>query len=988
MGLCTSILGGSLDTAKQNAEERGRVQAELSVVRAEVEGIIKATFSSTDGLVNLVSIQGNISNPLFADLANLAIGKNPHIRNISLAPNDIVTNVYPITGNEKVMGLNYAKIAEQYRTVMLARNRKSPMLAGPVNLVQGGRALIQRTPVFTTMGATEGSQRYWGVISIVAQTSGLLLSDRAQSWSSNIAVAIRGKDGLGDKGELIEGDPEIFNASPLLMDVLIPGGKWQMAAMPVNGWDTRHIYQSKYFQFGIAITLLLSLLARLRNSHHFQMKQRNAALELEITRRAQIEHDLREEKNRFRTLFESSPDPAWIMEGNQFIECNPAAIKILGCENQAEVLNIHPSKLSPERQPDGQSSFFKAEEMIKLAQDNGVYRFEWVHLRHDGSPFLAEVTLISVSMDDKQWLYAIWRDITERKKNEERLNLAATVLQSTAEGVMITDPNARILSVNRAFTEITGFSEEEALGKRPSLLKSNRHQEDFYQGIWKCIDAEGVWQGEIWNRRKNGEIYPEWLVISTIYNDKNEITHYVAVFSDISLLKNSQSRLEHLAHFDPLTDLPNRILFQDRLSHALDQADRYHKNVALLLLDLDGFKTVNDSLGHPVGDELLIKVAKRLQACIRVEDTVARLGGDEFGVILSGMVDSADSIEVVRKILTTIERPFNLSGHNAMISTSIGIAVYPADGITPSDLIRNADAAMYEAKEKGRNTYRFYQASMTETAQDRLHLEADLKTAIEHKQFEVWFQPKMHLKTGSITGAEALVRWRHPERGLVAPGEFISLAERSGLIIPIGEQVLHQVCEHIRGWQTAQIPIGRIAINVALPQLERGDFLNTIKQTLLRENVSAQCIELEITESFIMSNKNSTTEVLTELQAMGMTIAIDDFGTGYSSLAYLHQLPIDNLKIDQAFVRELDSCDNNRTITRTIIAMGHSLGYKVTAEGIEKPSQQDWLEQEGCDEAQGYLLAKPMPAADFESWLQTFKAAPWDSVKPTNTIAP
>jgi diguanylate cyclase (GGDEF)-like protein/PAS domain S-box-containing protein len=798
----------------------------------------------------------------------------------------------------------------------------------------------------------------------------LLLSGEAQSWSEAIKVAIRGKDGLGANGELIEGDPSIFNSSPLLMDVLIPGGRWQMAAIPANGWNTQSIYQSLYFQFGCAITLLLSLLARLKTTHHLLIKQRNAALEVEITHRSQIENDLREEKNRFRTLFESSPDPAWILEGNKFVECNPAATEILGCNSRDDALNVHPSELSPEFQPDGQSSFTKAEQMIETARNSGVFRFEWVHLRHDGSPFLAEVTLICITMNEKQWFYAIWRDITERKKNEERLSLAATILQSTAEGVMITDPAARILSVNRAFTEITGFSEEEVLGKCPNILKSSRHQEDFYQALWKSIELEGVWQGEIWNRRKSGDIFPEWLVISTIYNDKHEVTHYVAVFSDISLLKNSQSRLEHLAHFDPLTDLPNRILFQDRLSYALDQADRYSRNVALLLLDLDGFKTVNDSLGHPVGDELLVMVAKRLQACIRVEDTVARLGGDEFGVILSGMADSADSIEVVRKILVAIEQPFDLSGHTATISTSIGIAVYPADGANPTDLVRNADAAMYEAKEGGRNTYRFYQTSMTETAQDRLHLEADLKKAIEQKQFEVWFQPQKDLKTGHVTGAEALVRWRHPERGLVPPGEFIPLAERSGLIIPIGEQVLTEVCRRIRSWLNAGIAIGRIAINVALPQLERGDFLNTIKQTLLREDVPAHYIEVEITESFLMSNKSITTEVLTQLQTMGITIAIDDFGTGYSSLAYLHQLPIDNLKIDQAFVREIDSCDNNRTITRAIIAMGHSLGYKIIAEGIEEPSQQEWLRNEGCDEAQGYLLAKPMPAAEFEDWLQ------------------
>ncbi|MGE5493252.1 MAG: putative bifunctional diguanylate cyclase/phosphodiesterase, partial [Actinomycetota bacterium] len=416
-------------------------------------------------------------------------------------------------------------------------------------------------------------------------------------------------------------------------------------------------------------------------------------------------------------------------------------------------------------------------------------------------------------------------------------------------------------------------------------------------------------------------------------------------------------------------DLPNRILFRDRLAHAFERGRRYSHKVAVMLLDLDGFKTVNDSLGHPVGDKLLQLVAERIRSTVRVEDTVARLGGDEFALVLSNLDHGEDAVEVARKILLATQEPFDIGGHGALVTASIGIAVFPDDGDEPNTLIRNADAAMYKAKESGRNTHCFYQAEMTQAAQSRLSIERGLRRGIENQEFEVWYQPQVCLESGRYLGAEALVRWRDPERGLVPPNDFIPLAEQTGLIVPLGEQVLNRVCADARRWLDAGIHVGRLGINVAGPQLYRSDFVAALRQALERYRLSPETLEIEVTETFMMENPAEVRRILDAVQAMGVTTAIDDFGTGYSSLSYLKELPIDTLKIDRAFISHLPDDPHDIAITRAILALGKSLQFKVIAEGIETAAQRDFLQAEGCAEGQGYLFAKPMPPEEFARWL-------------------
>lgn len=967
IGIGTSALVARMDLERQNAAAQTRVVAHLSLVQTRLASIVRNTFSPTDGLVHLITIQGGIAPELFDTLAGRLVGQSNSIRNITVAPGDEVAMVYPLAGNERVLGFRYESNPEQYATVNRARKSGKPLLTGPVRLVQGGEGLILRSPVFVPAG--DGSAtRYWGTVSIVAYLD-KVLGEAGISDDPELDIALVAREGSGYFP--VSGDPDLGGRSVVALDLQVPGGVWELRAAPKAGWPAASFWESGYFVFGVLNSLLLAGLSCLVLRRQHQIVGRNRALSDEMEARRQTEIKLKDEEARFRTFFESSPDPAWIIESRRFTACNDAAVKLLGYGSQEELINAHPSQLSPKIQPDGEPSFAKAERILLAAERGELLRFEWTHLKADGTDFPAEVTLSRFMLHGQPAIYCTWRDITERKRSEKDQRLASAVYENTADGIIITDPGGQIVSVNKAFTEITGYGADEAIGKTPAILKSERQSEPFYRHLWTTVRTKGVWQGEMWNRRKNGELFPEWLTITAVRSASGDIANYVGVFSDISAIKRSQADLERLAHFDPLTDLPNRILFRDRLAHAFERGRRYGHKVAVMLLDLDGFKTVNDSLGHPVGDKLLQLVAERIRNTVRVEDTVARLGGDEFALVLSNLSHGEDAVEVARKILLATQEPFDIGGHGALVTASIGIAVFPDDGDEPNTLIRNADAAMYKAKESGRNTHRFYQAEMTQAAQSRLSIERGLRRGIENQEFEVWYQPQISLESGRYLGAEALVRWRDPERGLVPPNDFIPLAEQTGLIVPLGEQVLNRVCADARRWLDAGIQVGRLGINVAGPQLYRSDFVAALGQAIERYSLSPETLEIEVTETFMMENPAEVRRILDAVKAMGVTTAIDDFGTGYSSLSYLKELPIDTLKIDRAFISHLPDDPHDIAITRAILALGKSLQFKVIAEGIETAAQRDFLQAEGCAEGQGYLFAKPMPPDQFARWLES-----------------
>lgn len=562
------------------------------------------------------------------------------------------------------------------------------------------------------------------------------------------------------------------------------------------------------------------------------------------------------------------------------------------------------------------------------------------------------------------------KEIVERKRTEEALSLAAAVFENTTEGAMVTDTKHRIVAVNKAFTEITGYEQDDVVSKTPQVLRSGKHDEPFYATISTSIIKTGRWKGEVWNRRKNGEIFPAWLNISTVVDNFGQVTHYVSLFSDIAPIKESQAQLELLAHHDALTGLPNRLLFHARLEHALERARREGGLVAILCIDLDHFKNINDSLGHPAGDRLLQVVTKRLLDTVRKEDTVARFGGDEFTVLLEELQESKGAGIVAEKALNVLADPFDLDGHEAYVSGSVGISLFPDDGQDVTTLLKNADSALYRAKEHGGNSYHFYTKDLTTAAFKRLALESSLRRAVEREEFTLYYQPQLALSDGHIVGAEALVRWQHPELGLVLPAEFIPMAESTGLIVKLGEWVMNTACAQAKAWQKEGLPPMRIAVNISSVQVNRGDIIATVERVLHETGLDPRYMELEITESLIMQQTHQTIAILNNLKAMGVMLAIDDFGTGYSSLSYLKRLPLHCLKIDRSFVCEIPGDSEDMAITRAVIALGNSLQLVVIAEGVENETQLEFLRSNGCDEAQGYLYSAPVPAADFAAFVR------------------
>jgi diguanylate cyclase (GGDEF)-like protein/PAS domain S-box-containing protein len=542
----------------------------------------------------------------------------------------------------------------------------------------------------------------------------------------------------------------------------------------------------------------------------------------------------------------------------------------------------------------------------------------------------------------------------------DALGKAAVVFENTIEGVVIADDAANIVGVNKAFTDITGYEESEVMGQNVRMLKSERHDRMHFANMWSQMMETGQWRGEIWNRRKNGELYPVWESVRAIHDDKGEISHFVSVFSDISSIKQSQEKLDYLAYHDPLTNLPNRLLFEDRLEQALKHARREKHQVALLFLDLDRFKNINDSLGHPIGDTLLVVVAQRLIQLLRDDDTVARIGGDEFVIVIENVAKVSEVAMLAQKLIDAFNTPLNVEEREMHVTLSIGISMFPGDGDDVPTLLKNADAALYRAKEEGRNGFQFYTSELTSNVFERLALETALRSALKDERMIVYYQPMVSFRTGDVIAAEALLRWDHPELGIVGPDKFISLAEDTGLIISIGEWVLHEACRQAREWLDSGYEFERVSVNVSGVQIQRGNFDEVVIGALKASGLQGRYLELELTENVIMQKTEKVIEVLGKLKKAGVQIAIDDFGTGYSSLSYLKQLPVDKLKIDKSFVRDISIDANDEAIACAVNALAKTLNLMVVAEGVETAAQETFLKQMGCDVGQGYFYSRPV----------------------------
>lgn len=701
----------------------------------------------------------------------------------------------------------------------------------------------------------------------------------------------------------------------------------------------------------------------------------------DITLRQRALAALREEQERFRSLFESSPDPVWIIENNAFTDCNEAAAQILGYPSRSKLLFVHPSKLSPEFQPDGESSFAKAERMMQLARDHGINRFEWIHTRANGEDFPAEVTLSRITLQGREVIYCVWRDISERKLSEEQLKQAASVFGSANEGIMITDPNGCIADVNDAFTAITGYARDEVLGRNPSILRSGLHDAEFYAEMWRVLREQGHWTGEIWDRRKDGQIIAKRQTISAIRDPQGRVQRYVSLFSDITALKEQQRQLEHVAHYDALTGLPNRSLLALRLKQAMALAAQREMVVAVVYLDLDGFKAINDQHGHSVGDQLLVALSARMKQCLREGDTLSRLGGDEFVAVLFDVPQIAACEPLLKRLLTVAAQTVVVDDLPLHVTASLGVSFFaPTDSVDADQLLRQADQAMYQAKLSGKNRYHLFDAAHDRKVRGRHEGIERIREALERQEFRLHYQPKVNMRSGEVIGLEALVRWEHPELGLRSPASFLPLIEDHDLIIDLGAWVIDAALAQMDAWQQMGLRVP-VSVNVASRQFQSVSFLPNLEAALLRHPAVARQLELEILESSALEDIVQVTEVIAACQKLGVRFALDDFGTGYSSLSYLKRLPFETLKIDQSFVRDMLDDPDDLAILDGVLGLASAFRRLAIAEGVETEQHFSMLLRMGCVLGQGYAIARPMPPEQVPDWVGAWRPDPaWANV--------
>ncbi len=749
-----------------------------------------------------------------------------------------------------------------------------------------------------------------------------------------------------------------FTPTSITLSYLIFSSAWVLlgdnllGSLHLSAGHIELLQSAKGLAFVLLSSLLLGLMLHAYNAQH-----------------RRIRRTLRGSQQRLKLALEAAEFGHWDWHlGNQEAFFSTRYCRLLGVDELTSntwIERIHPDDLPAFRRDLRQAADHKNEVQFhsayRLRHADGQYR--WIEsfgkLLHDDN-------------NQPERLIGIASDITQRRNDEHLLRQAAAVFEATQEGVLVTNAALEIVHINPTFSRITGYDADEVLGKSPTVLKSGRHDAAFYEALWQDLSQKGSWSGEIWNRRKSGEVYPQWQSIRSIHDAPGQLTHYVAVFSDISLLHRSQIERDHLAHFDPLTELPNRLLFSERVQHALTRAKRLQRGGAVLIVNIDHFKLINEGLGHNTGDALLKAVAKRFLDQLESGVTLARLASDEFGLVFEGSEFDGLAVDLADKLLRSLDTPFALADQTLYINASIGIYEF-CETSCLEQVVRNANSALHKAKSNGRQGVAVYSRELTDSAQQRFELAHALRHAIQNNQLVVHYQPLHSLHTGQLIGAEALVRWQHPERGLLSPGVFIPIAEETGMIGEIDAWVLNQASLQLAEWSNAGLELPRMAVNVSSRLLYRPGLHTKIAALLESTRLDPARLELEVTESAVMQDPALAQEHLHKLRALGINLSIDDFGTGYSSLARLKRLPVNKLKLDRSFVQGLPHDKDDQAIARAVIGLGHSLGMQVLAEGIEHLEQAEFLKACGCDSAQGYLFGRPMPAPAFAEQLSNLK---------------
>ncbi|WP_428718784.1 bifunctional diguanylate cyclase/phosphodiesterase [Undibacterium curvum] len=950
---CSVTIISKLEQAEQR--EQHNQASELALMQAHTLEHKLAHALSACYAVGAFIQQNQGKTEGFAKFAEQLLEYHPGINAIYLAPGGITQLVVPASLSSVGLGIDLIHDNSRKTEALLAIQSKQLSLAGPLELKRGGAGVIGRLPIY--LNDASGKETLWGIVSVVIPLPQILsdaeLPELARRGHQYELWRIHPETGTK---QIIDQSAHFSDKGSVRHSFSLPNTTW---ILDVNISNVKGFAYARPLKFGIALLLsaMLAAMTHLLLSAREQKKGLRKLVSLRTGELVAREKDLQRAQSISQT-------GSWIADlSTMEIRGTEQAFRIWGLGQRTTIscesvlAQIHPEDRAIALagwQQARQGHAASVEYRLQIGD-----QLKWVHsqIEHDHDPVTAVMRCIGTV-----------QDITERKKIENDLRIAAIAFEGQ-EGIVITDQHRNILRINQAFTRITGYERDEVLGKTTSLLKSGIHGSAYYADMAQQLETQGLWQGEIWNRRKNGEIYPEWLTITAIRSADGGIVNYVGTMLDITQRKATEAKLEHLAYHDPLTGLANRRLLLDRLQHALVSNARSHRYGAILFLDLDNFKTINDTSGHGKGDLLLQQIAKRLQVRTGKGDTLARIGGDEFIIILEDLSENLrdTAIEVrsfASAILEDIKRPFDLDGHPFHTTASIGIDLFGTSETCAENMLKQVEVAMYEAKAEGGDHICFFNPDMLNIIAARAAMENDIRIGINERQFTLFYQPQVN-SAGKWIGAEALIRWRHPEKGMISPAEFIPLAEESGLIIPLGNWVIQEACLQLKSWsdQAASAHL-TLAVNVSAKQFRQADFVDVVLSALDSSDADPRKLKIELTESVLVDNVEEIIAKMQLLKSHGVCFSLDDFGTGYSSLTYLKKLPLDQLKIDQSFVRDILINPNDAAITRTIIGLGKSLGLAVIAEGVETEAQRTFLQSQDCHAFQGYLFGKPSATLD------------------------
>ncbi|WP_231485864.1 MULTISPECIES: bifunctional diguanylate cyclase/phosphodiesterase [unclassified Pseudoalteromonas] len=907
----------------------------------------------------------------FEELASEMLSLYPGLDALQLHKNGILTHVVPLKGNESAIGNNVLENPLRTQEAFLAKKTGKLTLAGPFELFQGGMGAAARLPVY--LDTSQGNQ-FWGFATALIRFPDILQSvNLAQLPQAGIGYELSKVMPDTNDVQIIATSDNQITKNTVDFNIQVPNGVWVFKAYPIRGWQ-----DNSMLLLGIAIAVVFTflttlssyLITRLRASHlklEKKVEQRTHALQNNIKALTDTERRLLlSQKVGGIATWEWDIKTNIIRFSEHGIRLITGNVKQLEMTKNEYLASIHPD--------DRANIVSDINQCIDAAKEYNVdHRI--ITKRGNVRWFNTKGTLVRDSSGSAITMLGVSVDITERKLIEEKLHLSSRVFRDTHEGIIITNADKVIVDVNPAFCHITGYSHDEVIGRNPSFLNSGKQTESFYKNIWKQLSLYGHWQGEVWNCKKDGELYAELLNISVLKDDNN-VTFYLGIFTDITQAKRQQEQLSRIAHYDLLTNLPNRVLLADRLSQTMLQCRRLNNSLAVVFLDLDGFKHVNDSHGHDIGDKLLIALSIRLKDALREGDSLARIGGDEFVAVLTNLGSVADCVPVLERLLAAAAKPVTVNDIVLNVSASIGVTIYPEDNLDAEQLMRHADQAMYIAKQMGKNRYHLFDTSQGDTVKLQQTGISLIREALANNWFVLYYQPKVDMRTGSMIGVEALIRLQHPERGLLSPIEFLPVIENNALMIDVGEWVINAALSQINQWQilTPSLNI-KVSVNVAAVQLQQPEFKARLTELLLAHpQVDARNLELEVLETSALKDVAHVSKTMQDCKALGVEFSLDDFGTGYSSLTYLRRLPASLIKIDQSFVRDMLEDSNDLAIVKGVIALANSFKRSVIAEGVETPEHAATLMLLGCYLAQGYGIAKPMKAEDIPIWLDEWTA--------------